>query len=214
MKYLSKPFDEHTNRYESWFEKNQSVYRSELKAIEMLLPDGKGLEVGVGSGRFSEPFSIGYGMDPSLEMLKIAKEKGLEVVRAVGEGLPFKDSSFDFVLIATTICFFEDTEMAIKEAHRIIRDGGNIVIGFVDKESRVGRTYQHKKKNNVFYKNAHFYSVSEVGSLLKETGFEDLSYSQTIFSDLESVEDLDEPRKGYGEGSFVVIKGSKLRVSN
>ncbi|MGM0509804.1 MAG: class I SAM-dependent methyltransferase [Thermoplasmatota archaeon] len=209
MKYLSKPFDEHTERYESWFNKNRKAYGSELKAVEVLLPDGKGLEVGVGSGRFSEPFSIGFGVDPSVEMLKIAKEKGLEVVRAVGEGLPFKDSSFDFVLIVTTICFFEDAGRAIKEAHRMIRDGGNIVIGFVDKESRVGRAYQQKKKSNVFYEDAHFYSVGEVESLLLEAGFEDLSYAQTIFGGLDSVDDIQEPSGGYGEGSFIVIRGRK-----
>lgn len=210
MKYLSKPFDEHTERYESWFDRNRKAYSSELKAVEMLLPDGEGLEVGVGSGRFSEPFSIGYGVDPSIEMLKIGKEKGLEVVRAVGEGLPFKDSSFDFVLIVTTICFFEDAGRAIKEAHRMIRGDGNIVIGFVDKESRVGIAYQQKKKSNVFYEDAHFYSVGEVESLLLEAGFEDISYAQTIFGDLDSVDDIQEPRRGYGEGSFIVVKGRKV----
>lgn len=209
VKYVSTSFDEYSGRYESWFEKNPEVYKSELKAVEMLLPEGKGVEVGVGSGRFSEPFSMELGVDPSTEMLKLSKKRGIEVVRGVGEELPLKDSSFDFGLIITTICFFEDTWKALKEAHRIIKYGGHIVIGLVDRKSEVGRAYQKKKRTNVFYKDANFYSVDEVELILRQAGFEDLFHVQTIFGDLYTIEEFQEPTEGYGEGSFVVIRGRK-----
>ena len=34
-----KPFEEYTIRYEDWFERNKFVYRSELQAIRIQLPE-------------------------------------------------------------------------------------------------------------------------------------------------------------------------------
>lgn len=40
----------------------------------MLLPNiGKGVEIGVGTGRFSAPLGIKLGVDPSWEMSKLAR---------------------------------------------------------------------------------------------------------------------------------------------
>jgi len=59
--------------------KNRAVHESELKVIKRLLPlQGKGIEAGVCSGRFSQPFfTIQYGLDPSKEMLKIAEQRNI-----------------------------------------------------------------------------------------------------------------------------------------
>ena len=59
-----KPFEEHASEYEAWFENNRFVYESEVLAIKEQLPDkGKGIEVGVGSGRFAAPLGIRFGAD-------------------------------------------------------------------------------------------------------------------------------------------------------
>jgi len=42
------PFEDHVERYEDWFVKNEFAYQSELNAVKALLPAcGKGVEVGV-----------------------------------------------------------------------------------------------------------------------------------------------------------------------
>ncbi|MFO7792089.1 MAG: class I SAM-dependent methyltransferase [Candidatus Saliniplasma sp.] len=205
-----RPFDEKSERYENWFDRNPAVYKSELMAVGKLLSkEGKGIEIGVGSGRFSEPLSIFIGIDPSKEMLQIAKKRGIRVIRGMGEYLPLKCSEFDFVLIVTTICFFDDVKLALREAYRILKQGGKIIIGFIDKDSQVGQEYQRKKEKNVFYKDAKFYSVNEGVELLRETGFSNFKYTQTIFDRLDSIDAVEKPKEGYGEGSFVVIKGKK-----
>ncbi len=204
------PFNENVDRYERWFENHQEAYLSELRAVKMTLPaGGNGLEVGVGSGRFSEPFSIDVGIDPSRDMLIKAKVRNIEVVEGIGEELPFEDSVFDFVLIVTTICFFKEPERALEEVFRVIKKGGYVIIGFVDRESRLGRLYEKKKEENVFYREARFYSVDEVEKLLMDAGFRQFSYSQTLFQDLDSIDEIEEPKSGWGEGSFVVIRGRK-----
>ncbi|MFO7991028.1 MAG: class I SAM-dependent methyltransferase [Thermoplasmata archaeon] len=212
MEIKVKPFDENRDRYEEWFDRHPEVYRWELDAVEELLPgSGKSIEIGVGSGRFSEPFSIEYGVDPSDKMLMIAKGRGIQVVKGIGEELPIKGGVFDTVLIVTTICFFEDVEMALKEANRVLKQGGNIVIGFIDKESPLGIEYRRKKGQNVFYREAQFFSVEQVENLLNNAGFSEFEYVQTVFHGLNSVDGVEGVKMRYGEGSFVVIKGRKER---
>ncbi|HEY49989.1 MAG TPA: methyltransferase domain-containing protein [Dehalococcoidia bacterium] len=201
------PFEIHYREYENWFEKNIFAYRSELSAIESFVPaDKRGIEIGIGSGRFAAPMCIETGIDPSFRMLETAKIRGLEVIAAVAESLPFIDSCFDFALMVTTICFLDDTETALKEAYRILKPSGSLIIGFVDKNSPLGRLYQQHKKESVFYSVATFYSVEEVVSMLEKSGFQDFNFAQTIFRDLTEISDIEPVKAGYGEGSFVVVE--------
>ena len=83
--------------------------------------------------------------------------------------------------MVTTICFLDDVEMGIKEAYRVIKNGGSLIVGFVDKRSTLGRLYLKHKNESVFYKQATFYSTGEVISFLEKAGFSKFSFVQTIF---------------------------------
>ncbi|WP_440951502.1 class I SAM-dependent methyltransferase [Methanococcoides sp. FTZ1] len=162
------PFERYTSRYDRWFEDNAPVYISELKALrDNIPPFSKGVEIGVGSARFAVPLDIHCGLDPSGAMLNISRKRGIEAVRGVAEKLPFADSCFDLVMMTTTICFLDDIMSAFREVNRILVPGGSFVIGFIDRNSPVGRSYQEEKRKNVFYGMATFYSVGEVVSHLK-----------------------------------------------
>jgi len=59
---------------------SERTYLSELKALKkVILEKKKGLEIGVGTGRFASPLGIEYGIDPSEKMLEIAKKRGVKV---------------------------------------------------------------------------------------------------------------------------------------
>jgi len=207
-----KPFEKHTDQYEKWFEKNRFAFESELQAVKTLLPtSGTGIEIGVGTGRFAAPLGIKLGVEPSREMGNIARQKGIEVLDGVAEELPFDDAQFDFVLMVTTICFLDDIEESFKEAFRVLKTDGTLIIGFVDRKSPVGMMYEKHKDENVFYKEATFFSVDEVVSFLKKAGFKDFTFSQTIFSHLNEINNIEPVKEGYGEGSFVVISGVKKK---
>jgi len=209
-----EPFEKYTNRYEEWFMRNRFVYESELQAIRVLLPkSGIGVEIGVGTGRFAGPLGIKLGVEPSKAMGEIARKKGIEVVDGVAEALPFKDSQFDFALMVTTICFIGDIEMAFKEAYRVLKPKGFLIIGFVDRNSPLGMAYQKYKNENVFYKEANFYSTAEVVSYLKKAGFQEFAFTQTIFQDLKKITEIEPIKEGYGEGSFVVVRGLKSKAA-
>ncbi len=205
-----EPFEEHTSRYEDWFKKNKFVYESELRAIREQLPArGKGIEIGVGSGLFAAPLGIKFGVEPSAKMRELARKRDIEVVEGVAEKLPFDDAQFEFALMVTTICFVDDIQASFKEAYRILKPGGSLVIGFVDKKSPIGKLYQQHKMESVFYKTATFYSVDEVVSYLEKACFGNFNFTQTIFHKFSQIKNEEPIKKGYGDGSFVVIRAIK-----
>ncbi|MCK4731186.1 MAG: class I SAM-dependent methyltransferase [Methanophagales archaeon] len=206
----TKPFDEYASQYEDWFKMNKFAFESELQAIRTQLPkSNNGIEIGVGSGQFAAPLGIKIGIDPSEKMREIAQKRGIEVIDGLAESLPFDDSQFDFTLMTTTICFVDDIEASFQEAYRILKPDGFLIIGFIDRESPIGRLYQQHKGESVFYRIATFYTVDEVISNLKKAGFKNFNFTQTIFHNLAEIRDIEPIKEGYGEGSFVVIRAIK-----
>jgi len=73
------PFEEHAKEYDNWFEKNHNTYLSELLLISGLFPaSGKGIEIGVGTGRFAQFLKIKEGVDISKKMMEIAEKRGIK----------------------------------------------------------------------------------------------------------------------------------------
>lgn len=206
-----KIFDKFTQEYDNWFERNRFVYKSELLALKKFIPKkSKGLEIGVGTGRFVVPLGIRIGVEPAGKMADIARRRGIEVYEARAEKLPFNDRSFNFILMVTTICFLENPLRALKEIKRILKLGGHIIIGMIDKDSSLGKLYESKKKHNKFYRYANFYSVSQILELLSKSGYNNFKTCQTIFRKVEDITSIEPVKNGYGEGGFVVISANKI----
>ncbi len=67
------PFEAISKEYDQWFDDNKVTFLSELAAVKYFLPkQGKGLEIGIGTGRFAMELGIKYGIEPSetIEQLK------------------------------------------------------------------------------------------------------------------------------------------------
>ncbi|MBN2275885.1 MAG: class I SAM-dependent methyltransferase [Bacteroidales bacterium] len=206
----TKPFDEHLAEYEQWFIDNRFVFQSELAAIQKVLPAKcNGVEIGVGSGIFASKLGIMDGVEPSFAMREKASERNINAIDGVAEELPYPDESYDFALMVTTICFVNNVLQSFKEVHRILRKNGVFIIGFVDKNSPVGKVYFRNRNQSVFYKDADFYSTEEVYGYLSETGFKTETTLQTVFGMLNTITEIQMSKNGYGEGSFVVIKAKK-----
>lgn len=188
-------FEKYSKEYDDWFENNKSLYQEELKVLRELVGDTKnGLEIGIGTGRFALPIGVKVGIEPSVKMRDIAISKGLRVVDGVAEELPFKNEEFDFAIMVTTICFVDNLLKSFKEAFRVIKQNGFLIIGFIDKDSKLGIEYQEKSKRSNFYVDAKFHSINEIINLIKEAGFSDFEF--------EYVKDT--------EKSFIFLKSFKL----
>ena len=202
-------FNKNWERYDDWFEKHKNAYFSELKALKKVIPEGFGLEVGVGSGRFAFPLGVKMGIDPSKNMLRGAKGRGIQVIQGAGEELPFKDGSFDFVLIVVTLCFVENPVNVLSEARRVLKRGGRLIVGEINKESWLGQIYEDRRKKSQFYIVATFYSSNEIIEMFDRVGIRYLESYHTLMSQSTAPEMLEEPEKGLDKGGFVVIAGVK-----
>lgn len=204
------PFEALTDRYDEWFEANEAVYQSEVAAVDRLVPErGYGIEIGVGTGRFAAPLGIDVGIDPAVNMLEYARSRGIGVIRGVAEQLPFTDRTFDTALLVTTICFVDDVDRTVREAKRVLVSNGSLVIGFVDANSPLGRTYADRYATNPFYRDAVFITTEELVAALEVAGFSDITFVQTLFRPIAKIDGPEPVTDGYGDGSFIGIKATR-----
>ena len=201
-------FETHSDAYDQWFAEHPAEYAAELAALRRLLPaEGRGLEIGIGSGRFARPLGIREGVEPSPRMARKARALGLKVHAGVAERLPFAAARFDFALMVTTICFVDDLKQSLCEARRVLKHGGCLLVAFVDKDSDLGRRYQANREQSRFYREATFYATPEVLETLRAAGFGSLDTVQTLLPDPRQQSVVE----GYGEGAFVVIRAANDR---
>jgi ubiquinone/menaquinone biosynthesis C-methylase UbiE len=203
-------FEKWAEEYDKWFDENRFAYESEALALGKFIPkNSKGLEVGVGTGRFAAPLGIQIGVEPAKAMADIARKRGIKVYEAKAEELPFDSESFDFVLMTTTICFLQNPMQALQESTRVVKSGGYIIIGMIDKNGFLGNAYESKKNNSKFYRYAHFYSVNQVLEWLRKLGYGRIRICQTIFKNPEKITAIEPVKDGYGRGGFVVNSAQK-----
>jgi ubiquinone/menaquinone biosynthesis C-methylase UbiE len=114
-------------------------------------------------------------------MLIMALTRGIKTKKAEGEALPFPDDSFGAVFILFTICFVRDPEKVLAEAKRVLKPGGGLIIGFINRESPWGELYMKKKgEGHPIYKNANFYTVGDIVTMIKKAGMKIKAFSSTL----------------------------------
>jgi SAM-dependent methyltransferase len=204
------PFDRSVDDYEAWFQENPLAYASEILAVRKLVPkSGRVLEVGVGSGRFSGPMQIPFGLDPSLPMLQLARQRETRVLAGAGEALPVRDGSLDAVLLVTALCYLDNPARALAQARRALKPNGSLVCAFIDADSPLGRRYRERQAESPFFRDARLFSVGEVGGLLAQAGFTVRETVQTLTGPPDRLREPEPPRGGSGQGGFVVVRAVK-----
>ncbi len=200
-------FDRNTELYEAWFEENQGLLESELEAIRQVLPPAeKAVEIGVGTGIFASRLGIKEGVEPSENMARRARARGIEVIRGRVEELPLKDSNYDLALMVTVDCFLTDVGRGLEEIKRILVPGGSLVVAFIDRETPLGRIYEENRESSLFYREARFHSAAELEARLEAAGFTILARKQTVFTREDR---LQPARDGVGQGVFAVLLARK-----
>src|SRR4030042_3588500 len=185
MNGIVDAFDHYAEDYDKWFDtpEGKVLFRMEVEAVRLLMKEIEKpfLEIGVGTGRFAKELGIDFGVDPSSKLLEMAKKRGIKVEKAKGERLPLKDESFGAVFILFTICFVENPEMVLFEAQRVLKIGGRLIVGIINRESPWGQLYLKKKANgHPLYGLATFYNIFEVLKMIEKTGMAVEAYSPTV----------------------------------
>jgi ubiquinone/menaquinone biosynthesis C-methylase UbiE len=211
---IRQVFEEAAPEYDAWFEAHRAVYDSEITALKRFRPAaGDGLEIGVGTGRFAVPLGITLGLEPAAAMAAMARRRGLRVVRGLAEALPFRDDSFALAVMVTVLCFLDEPLRALTEATRVLKPGGQLLIGMIDQASPLGRAYEAHKEASKFYRQARFYPVSRVLGWLQDLAYAPVKTCQTIFGDLSGLTSPQPARPGHGAGAFAVISARKANLA-
>jgi ubiquinone/menaquinone biosynthesis C-methylase UbiE len=169
-------FEEFAGDYDRWFDEHGAVYDAQVRMLRDAVPyTGRGFELGVGSGRFAVPLGIGDGIDPSRNLLKLAKGRGIEVIIGEGEHLPYRAEIFDYVLMMTVICFFEDPRAVLFETFRVLVNGGDLILGFIEKDGEIAMQYRQEKKKGTFLRFARFLTVDEAARFFEDAGYTGIS---------------------------------------
>lgn len=196
-------FDLYAERYDLWYELpfGSSAYSLEVECLKRLYePVGLSIEVGVGSGRFAWALGVVYGVDTSLALLRKAKERGIKVVKARAEALPFKDGVFQSLFMVVSLCFFDKPAEALLEARRVLRKDGKLLLGLVLSESPWADFYRQKaRQGHPLYSLAKFYSYGELGEMLTLAGFKVSRVMTTLFEEPQDAEPVKnrEIREGF-----------------
>ena len=165
-------FNAFPEKYDRWYDDHRETYLQELGILERYSRgEGWDLEIGVGTGRFAAPLGIRLGLDPSLPMLRMARARGVEVIRGIAEALPLSDASLQSVLVMTSLCYFDDPWRAFGEIYRVLAPGGRLTIGFLGRGEEIAVKYRENGEKGTFLAHARFSTPEEVTSLLARAGF-------------------------------------------
>jgi ubiquinone/menaquinone biosynthesis C-methylase UbiE len=212
---MTNIFDVLTEKYDAWYdsEEGKALYKSELLCLKPLVENCLTpiLEVGVGTGRFARWFSGSMGIDPSFNALRFAQKRGIKVVQAVGEILPFRDETFGCVLLIVTLCFVQRPIDVLRESKRVLKGNGSIIIGLVSKDSPWGIFYEEKKRQgHPFYGEATFYSLADLKKLLEDISIKITRIRSTLLQRPDEPRRIEEPVEGYAkDAGFLCIEVKK-----
>ncbi len=103
-------------------------------ALCLLPPGAAVLDAGCGPGATIEYLVrhgfAAVGIDPSAELLRLARERNAEgfLVRARGERLPLSSGTMDAVLAECSLSVMKDADQALEEFSRVLKPGGKLAV--------------------------------------------------------------------------------------
>lgn len=150
-------FAEIATEYDQWFETPLGAFidAQEVGALRRLLEDeprGSVVEIGAGTGHLVKPLvAEGFrvtAVEPSAAMCAIGERETAslpaEWLDARAEALPLGDGECDGAVFFATIEFVDDARQSLREAFRVVRDGGWVAVGYLHALSAWTALYRHE----------------------------------------------------------------------
>jgi ubiquinone/menaquinone biosynthesis C-methylase UbiE len=135
--------------YKQWFEAEKMLLR------ETITKDANVLDMCCGNGR-----DIDYiiditknitGIDHDINIVNSAKKRfkdypSVKILPAEAQNLPFKDSTFDFVVCTATFNNFGENKLKVlAEMKRVMKKGGLLIVGVYSEDAFNERNRTYKK---------------------------------------------------------------------
>ncbi|MFA5696157.1 MAG: class I SAM-dependent methyltransferase [Bacilli bacterium] len=101
-----------------WYDE-KSRYKTHVDRIVAWIKEKNVLDIGAGDGLITSKIGA-IGIDNELDGVKIAREKGVNVILADAYDLPFDNEHFESAFMGDTLEHLEFPQEAVKEARRVI----------------------------------------------------------------------------------------------
>lgn len=127
-----------------WFVGKRLFIHATLQEFAILGPKAMILDAGCGTGAVLRSFSEGlpsqlakypsgsnelYGLDPARLAIRFARKKcPAKLVCGTAEQLPYRDETFDLVLLLDVLEHLDDDAGALQEVYRVLKIGGHVVL--------------------------------------------------------------------------------------
>ncbi len=124
-------------RRQAQLEDRHFWYAARRRQVLRVLPPAaregaRALDLGAGSGGNTTMLkAVGYdalALEHHPLAAGFARSRGVEVVRADAERLPFSNATFDLVLACDVLEHLRDDSTALREVQRVLRPGGALVV--------------------------------------------------------------------------------------
>ncbi len=207
-------FGELAETYDDFYKTalGQHIDKLEKAVVEELMqniPAGKSLEIGCGTGHWTEYFAAKgndiIAIDISREMVEIAERKNIPnticLVHDV-RNMPFKERFFENIFAITSLDFLdkEDKQKAFGEIKRVLKHYGYILVGGLNRKSSYIKALP---KGNIILRGSLF-SVQELREYLSLFG-EPIIKGCIYWKDGEIIDEkLSESEKNIEEAAFIV----------
>lgn len=138
------------------------------------------MDVGCGTGNFSLKLAkLGYsvtGIDISDKMLEVARKKSAQAAVALDFfnmdacNLDFLDEYFDGAVSIAALEFIRDPTKALEEMFRVVKVGGFVLVGTINRDSKWGELYRSENiDQNSVYRHANFKTIDDLKEFRTES---------------------------------------------
>ena len=231
---VKQKFDGYADQYDEWFIKNDKLLTSELWLFLKVLGDIEGkrlLSVGCGSGLFESYIDCSNveGIEPSIDMGKIAEKRGVNVIKyGTIEDVDLPENTYDIIYFNGSSSYMEDLTPVYEKSLRALTEGGKLILLDVPKESAFGLmyllgkslgTYDHPYLEGTMPELPYplalassgvWHSTEEKIEVLKDLGIKEFEFYQTLVKNpLYTNEEPEEVSEGYKSGGYVAIIAKK-----
>jgi ubiquinone/menaquinone biosynthesis C-methylase UbiE len=186
-----------------------------IDVLDKEIGDGKVLDLGVGTARFAHPLHIkgNYvaGVDISHSMLGRARSKGLNRL-VIGDAcnLPFKESTFDFVISVHLLHLVDDSSRVLREIKRVGK-GRLISVLYNRSEFNAMEEYGEALLDYGYYLTTPGLGEKELKNLFKPESVIPISEFKSMLSIKERIRLLEERKHSFSLETPIEIHNDAIR---